>query len=374
MRILSLSNCPLVASQGSGYVILRFCAGLRARGHEVDLFGPESFEWLPALKKARGYRVALGMLGLALARLQEKDYDLVEFYGAESWLAVTALSRWPGRRFVLTSHSNGLETYCSERLIRYLGADTLDGRTRRWFQPDLKMLVEQAFTRVDGIVTVSEVERQFAVERAYQLPERVITIDNCLPEEFLGLPVEPLRPLTVGYCGSWIARKGIHLLVPVFTRMLQEFPAATAVLVGVGADFRKEDYFEGSVAARVTVHPFVEDKQRLREIYRSLAILVVPSVYESFGLVTAEAMACGCAVVATRTGFAASLGPDEALVAEEPTADTIYEHISRIVRDEDLRVRLAYGGHRAVQRLHWAVAIQRLEEIYGAWVAERRTS
>lgn len=49
MRILTISNCQLVESLGSGYVIVNFCRHLRERGHDVDLYEPESFEPLPFL-------------------------------------------------------------------------------------------------------------------------------------------------------------------------------------------------------------------------------------------------------------------------------------------------------------------------------------
>lgn len=45
MRILTLSDCPLLRHQGSGYVILGFYDELVARGHEVDLVGPDELVW-----------------------------------------------------------------------------------------------------------------------------------------------------------------------------------------------------------------------------------------------------------------------------------------------------------------------------------------
>ena len=44
MRIVTLSNCPLVESQGAGYVVLRYARALRSLGHAVELAGPETFE------------------------------------------------------------------------------------------------------------------------------------------------------------------------------------------------------------------------------------------------------------------------------------------------------------------------------------------
>src|SRR6476660_2885500 len=112
MRFLAFSNCPLDDASGSGYVALRYATGLRDRGHEVELHGPADYEVGFALtRRAIRYRQALGMAITSVARLLRAEYDVLEFYGGEAWLALFLLSRWPGRRFLLTAHSNGLEPH-----------------------------------------------------------------------------------------------------------------------------------------------------------------------------------------------------------------------------------------------------------------------
>src|SRR5689334_16022991 len=124
MKLLTLSNCPLVAHQGSGYITLGYVEGLRSRGWQVDAFGPEHFEPLRRLRKARSWRMAIGFLLQALRCIGRTNYDIVEVYGGEAWLAIAVLSRWPGRRFLLVSHANGLEPHMGRELRRHLGADT----------------------------------------------------------------------------------------------------------------------------------------------------------------------------------------------------------------------------------------------------------
>ncbi|HEY6320412.1 MAG TPA: hypothetical protein VJA16_02510, partial [Thermoanaerobaculia bacterium] len=110
MRVLTLSNCPLDESLGSGYVVVRYAEGLRARGHRVEALGPTDYEPLPRLRRAIRYRQTIGMAAASLGRLARAEYDVLEYYGGEAWLAVSALARLPGRRFLLVCHSNGLET------------------------------------------------------------------------------------------------------------------------------------------------------------------------------------------------------------------------------------------------------------------------
>jgi glycosyltransferase involved in cell wall biosynthesis len=371
MRILVLSNCALKESQGSGYVVLNYCRGLRARGHEIELFGPEHFEPVPRLRRAKRYRQTIGMLGCTLGQWLRKRFDVVEFYGAESCLAVSALAALRRRAPLLVGHTNGFETFTDAQMTRYAGSAAPDGGRQRWLPSTRVLPVERAFTRVDGMVTVSAAERRFALERGYQRPERVVAIDNPLPDDYLGQEINLDRGRTIAYCGSWLPRKGSRLMEVALPRVLAEFPDLDLTLVGVGEQFRAEAYFPPAVLARVRVIPFVGSRDELRRLYHSSAILLTPSIHESFGMVTAEGMACGCALVTTRTGFGNDLAHRlEALVLDEATPEALAEAIRTLVVDEALRRQVARSGHRRVQGLRWSLAVAQLEACYQTWLAE----
>lgn len=373
MKVLTLSNCPLLAHQGSGYVTLGYVEGLRSRGWQVDAFGPEHFEPLPRLGKARSWRVAVGMLLQVLRSLRGASYDIVELYGGEAWLAIAVLTRWPGRTFLLVSHSNGLETLASDELRRHLGADTHDARKRRWYQLDASALYASGFRRVDALVMVSDNELRYARAHGYQNDSKLLAIDNPLPDIFRGLPLRLGRRPLIAYCGSWIARKGTAAITTDMPRILREFPDARLRLIGVGHTFRLEDHFPAEVHAQIEVLPFVSDKAQLQAAYAECAISIVPSVYESFGLTIAEAMACGCAVVTSRTGFAAQLRDGvEACLLPEPSAPHLYTQVKRLLEDPQLCESVATAGHRRVQQLRWSGAVDQLSTAFEMWLAERR--
>ena len=374
MKILSISNCSLVESQGSGYVILNFCRGLRDHHHEVDLFGPESYEPLQFLQgRATSYRQAVGMLFFTLRQSTKKNYDIVEFYGGESWITASILSKITSRKFLLVSHSNGLETRYYETLIKSSQTGLIESPFKKWYQLDQTSFFKNAFTQVDGIVTVSEDEAQYALACQYQDDAHVVGINNSLPEDYIGLSVEFERKPVIGYCGSWIQRKGIQLIQSDITQILNEFPECTFKLIGVGANFHKEDYFPTSISAQIKVIPFVENKQYLQRIYQSLSILIVPSIYESFGLVTAEAMACGCAVVVSKIGWGAALeNHKEALIIENLISPGLYQAVKELLLDEPLRIKIAQAGYQRVQNLRWSTAVDKLQNTYLKWLEEFR--
>ncbi|MGH9363607.1 MAG: glycosyltransferase family 4 protein, partial [Thermoanaerobaculia bacterium] len=304
MRILSLSNCPLDDRSGSGYVALGYARGLRERGHEVELLGPADFEPLHRLRRATGYRQALGMATTSLRRLAASDYDVVEFWGGEAWLALVSLARRRHRRFLLVSHSNGLETHCAERMAAARGTGAVNVR-KPWYELDLSRLVAAGFRRADAIVTVADFDRRYALDRGYASPDRVLAIDNPLPDEYLSMETDLERGPVIGYCGSWLPRKGVDLIARDLPPLLREFPSWHLVLAGVGDSFEAARHFPADVLPQIEVAPFAERSNGLRTLYQRFAIAIAPSVYESFGLVAAEEMACGCALVAAPVGFAA---------------------------------------------------------------------
>jgi glycosyltransferase involved in cell wall biosynthesis len=373
MKLLTLSNCPLLAHQGSGYVTLGYVEGLRSRGWHVDAFGPEHFEPLPRLRKAKSWRVTVGMLIRALRCVMRASYDVVELYGGEAWLAIAVLSRWPGRRFLLVSHANGLEPHMGQEMRRHLGRDTVDGKARRWYQLDTSALMESGFRRVDALVMVSDNELRYARAQAYQPDARLLALDNPLPESFRGLPLRLGRRPTIVYCGSWIPLKGTAAITADMPRILREFPDARLRLVGVGKTLRPEDHFPADVLGQIEVLPFVSDKEQLRAVYSECAISIAPSAFESFGMTVSEAMACGCAVVASRTGFAAGLRDGvEACLLTKPLSPDLYTQVKRLLENPQLRDAVAMAGHARAQRLKWSAAVERLSTAYEMWLAELR--
>jgi glycosyltransferase involved in cell wall biosynthesis len=369
MRILTLSNTPLDEAQGSGYVVQGYAKGLRARGHQVDVLGPADYEPLHRFRRAIRYRQTLGMVAAAVGRLARASYDVLEVYGGEAWLALALLARRPRRRLLLVGHSNGLETHSAEALR----AAGLAGGRRRWFQIDHGRLMARGFRACDALVTVAQYDRDYALRQGYAVPHRVLAIDNPLPESFLGLAVDFARGPVIGYCGSWLPRKGSALIASDLPPLLRAFPAWRLALVGVGSDFRPAEHFPADVLPRVTVIPHADRETDLRRLYQSFAISILPSIYESFGLTGAEAMACGCALVASPVGFAAGLRHgEEALLLPDSAPPHLCQALTALVQDDPLRQRVARAGYGRVQSLRWDGAIAKLEAAYEAWLGELR--
>lgn len=364
LKILTLSNSPLEECQGSGYVITGYANRLRDRGHKVDTIGPRDLEFPRPGKLGIRFRQMTGMALKSIASLAE-GYDIIEFYGGEAWLATSLLQQLKNRP-ALIAHSNGLEPFAS--LLLDQASSIEDDVPRRWYEQRISRLYSRAFTAADAVVLVSEFDREFAIRNEYQPLHRLLAVENPLPDSYLNQPLVHERPPCLVYCGTWIRRKGIDLLCRNVSHFLLHNLEWKIVLVGVGTDFHAASYFPASILDRIEVVPHADREAELRQIYLRSRIAIQASVYESFGLAASESMACGCALVATNVGFAASLTDgEEALLFPTVANPSLIECLTRFAGDESFRRRVAEGGYRRVQELSWASAVNRLEAAYRGW-------
>lgn len=367
MRILSVSNVPLDPTLGSGYVISGYAERLRARGHLVTTIEPRDYLPWPRLRGAHRLRMLFGYTATARRAIAREKFDLVEFWGGESWRVVRQLANRPDRP-LLVGRSNGLETFARATLDRagFSGPGVLG----RWF--DRWQALECAFRDVDALTTVSHYDAQFAQNHSYQPPERLLALENPLDDEWFQPTLPPERPRVLAYFGSWLPQKGADILPHIFAAVLRQRADWRGRIVGA-EPAAIAPHFPADVRARIEFVAPVRDKARLRTLYGSSAVTLLPSAYESFGLVAAEAAACGCALVASPVGFAAALRDgEEALLVPTRSVTAWTATVSRVLADDALRRRVAAAGRTRAQTLRWAAAVDSLEAFYGRLLETRR--
>jgi phosphatidylinositol alpha-mannosyltransferase len=124
------------------------------------------------------------------------------------------------------------------------------------------------------------------------------------------------------------------------------------------------------VQDRIEVIPFVSEKSVLRSHLETISIFLWPSRGESFGILLAEAMASGCAVIATPAGYGASLKHlEDSYILRENSEDALYLALNTLLDDPATRRRIAELGQKTAQNLDWAKSVETLEATYQAWAS-----
>jgi glycosyltransferase involved in cell wall biosynthesis len=98
----------------------------------------------------------------------------------------------------------------------------------------------------------------------------------------------------------------------------------------------------------------------LRALYQDAACLLFPSRYEGFGLPPVEAMACGCPVIASRSGAVEEVCGDSALYFDTEAPHSICRAVERLLEEPGLAADLRARGLQRAGALSWVQSARRL--------------
>lgn len=361
---------------GSGKTRIRWSQGLRELGHQVDIFEPRDFEAWHGVKRAVRFRQALGAGRFIRARLREHRYDLVELFGGEFGLATRRLAR-EAQRPLIIAHTDGFELLASERELRFAPVlASAAGAVRRWYRRQAHdRLSRAAFAHADAAVAGCELDRERIVELGLQPRGRTAVVAPGIDDEYLSIVPQHQKEQRVAFAGSWIPRKGIDHVVRVMSDLLRERPDLRLDLYGVAtAAAGVLERFPSALRDRISVEEGFIRNAVLAQRLAKTKVFFFPTQYEGFGMALAEAMACGCAPVTTRTGFGAELRHgEEALLCDFDDPAAMRKAILALLEDAALRARIAGAAAQRARSLDWRGQIRRLETAYSTWVSETKT-
>lgn len=335
--------------------------GVAVRGYtpwERVKAGPDGPAFAPALETLS--------IGLAMAR----DPVDAQVAHAHTWYADMAgvwmrtLHRVP---LIVTLHS--LEP------LRPWKADQLGSGylLSSWIE---KTGVETA----DRVIAVSarmreDILRHFAVD-----PAKVVVIHNGIdPERFRrterrdALERRSVRSPYVLFVGRITDQKGIFHLLEAARKLP---PEVQVVLCAAAPDTPEiEQRLRRAVAEQPNVL-WIGEMVPLGDVvqlYSHAAVFVCPSVYEPFGLINLEAMACETPVVASAVGGILEVVEDgrTGLLVPPASPDDLAAAIRRVLDDPGFARALGQAGRRRVEeRFSWASVAERTEQVYKDAIAD----
>ena len=310
------------------------------------------------------------------------DVDIVHCHTWYAHFAGCLIRQLAGARLALTTHS--LEPHRPWK-VEQLGSAY---HASSWIE-------ETAYRNADGVVAVSESMRR-DVMALYEVSEnKVRVIPNGIdPDEYRPVDrpeilrkhgVDPAKPFVL-FVGRITRQKGIVHLV----NAIEYLREGTQVVLCAGApdtDDIAREMEEAVAAARAAGRRdlvWIADmlpRDEIIALYGAAAVFACPSVYEPFGIINLEAMACETAVVASAVGGIPGIvaeGETGTLVPFEARSAADFEPkdtdrfsrdlaaaVNRLMDDEELRRRMGAAGRRRVaERYSWRSVAERTVRFY----------
>ena len=149
------------------------------------------------------------------------------------------------------------------------------------------------------------------------------------------------------FVGRLVWEKGVADLVEAAPTILREHPEAKIVVVGEGGmhDHLLSRSTSLGISDKVYVTGYLNDRT-LHQLYRCADVLIVPSLYEPFGLIALEGMMNGLPVVASRVGGLREIITDgvDGLLIPPGDSKSIAGTVNRLLSDSALFNKISHDG------------------------------
>jgi len=243
----------------------------------------------------------------------------------DSWLKVgrSLFDRYVskhGMPDVVHAHCAILAGFLAARIkqrhgIPYVLTEHNSSYARDGFQPRHFPMIETALARADARVFVSRHLGETVESKFGELARPWIRIPNVIDTRLFSpdlLPVKESGAARLLFVGSLIEVKGISYLLDALAQLRRQRSDWHLDVVGNGSERAKHERSvkELGLSDAVVFHGR-KSRQEVSQWMRRCDLFVLPSLEETFSVVTAEALATGTPVLATRCG-----GPEEIITEE----------------------------------------------------------
>ena len=405
VAMISYHTCPLAIlggkdTGGMNVYVRELTRFLGQIGVQVDVFTRSQDEHVPHILHDLGYsnrvvhinagpefpmpkmelpsylpEFAQGILDFA--QRKELHYDLIHSHYWLSGIAAGILQKEWNTPIVQMFHTLGhMKNKAAKHSTEIEGAYRING------EKDVMNLANQIVA-----ATPAEVEQLSTLYHADISKISIIPpgVDTChfypIPKDeakaVIGIPQDARMILFVGRIEPL---KGVDTLLHAIVVMRKDCPQEQcpfhlAIIGGdpngLAEDTDSEIYRLKSICNDLGLENMVvflgkRDQNTLPYYYSAAEILVMPSYYESFGMVALESMACGTPVVASHTGGLAYLVQDGVTGFTVSGGDVraIARRLSQLLFDHELRIRIGAQAAEYAKSYSWEVITQKINALY----------
>jgi D-inositol-3-phosphate glycosyltransferase len=408
IAMLSVHTCPLATlggkeTGGMNVYVRDLSRELACRGHHVDVYTRSQDPSVPRIDNGLGHRARV----IHLPAGPEHPYDkhLVYDHLPEFVNGVLAQAEADGFRYdVLHSHY-WLSGVVAQELRQRWGTPIVHmfhtlgkmknavARRPEERETARRLTVEAEIVRLADVLVAATPAEQAQLVCLYDAaPARIRVISP-------GVDVERFYPIPAAYAKEHIGMcperriilfvgrieplKGIDSLLRAIARVVDGWPElreglCVPVIGGEPDRIREDDEMVRLQELReelgigdIVTFLGAKDQDMLQYYYSAAEMVVMPSDYESFGMVALEAMACGTPVIASDVGGLAFLVKHGRTGYRAPPHDpeALADKITRLLTDEALRRRIGQRAACWAESYAWPRIADQIEALYNELVA-----
>lgn len=228
-------------------------------------------------------------------------------------------------------------------------------------------MLEPIIEKIDAKIAVSEAARETL--RVHFDTDAVVIPNGIDNQKYMKgkRNHEWYRPHTIGFLGRFDEpRKGLNVLLSALPEIIAAVPDVSVLVAGPGdpEDFRKN--LSPSITSRVRFLGRLTEEEK-SDFFKSIDIYVAPNTHgESFGIILAEAMAGGAAIVASDIKAFSDLLHNGSFGAlfENANSTSCANVVIKLLKDEKERLRLQESAIIESQRFDWRSVSTAILNVY----------
>ncbi len=235
-----------------------------------------------------------------------------------------------------------------------------------------KRVITNAVKKADRIIAVSEntkrdIIKEFPyakrkIEVIYEAADPIFCkIDDEMRKENIRKKYKLPRDIIL-FVGSLKKHKNIERLIDAYTDLKSKVIQHKLIIVGryrprEAEILRKIESTDALYLGEIPTEDLVS-------IYNLASLLIIPSLYEGFGLPALEAMACGTPVIASSSASLPEVIGDAGVLFDAQDKSDIFDKIYEVLKDEDLRQGLIKKGFKRTRSFSWVKTALQTIELY----------
>jgi glycosyltransferase involved in cell wall biosynthesis len=228
-----------------------------------------------------------------------------------------------------------------------------------------------AIKHADHLVPVSNSTRKSLMDLYGAEPQRCTTVLHgasraLVPSEAKTIVAKDVDDYIV-FVGTQEPRKNLERLLEAFALVVDQLDSDLFLMIVGGkgwGNVKLEHLVEKhGLTEFVIIRGYVSDED-LAEIYSNAMGLVMPSLYEGFGLPILEAMVNGLPVITSNNSSMAEIGAGSAILVDPTNFHTIATAIHNLATDRCLRAEMSASGREHARSFRWDNSAAQLLECF----------